>query len=434
LLPDLKWFIFSAIAALAGSVSAQNAWQIIAPNLATEITGVTFNADAKTGYVAGGANGVGAEVLKTVDGGNTWASTSDAFDLLPLDVTSYGNYVVSSGALITLTSTDGGNTFVDADCNACVGQCVRNIGPQANPIGIGLTGQFGDIFGVEGNGLAVSMNGGLNFTQYFNITQLQTGARYSSHPSANTWYITAGQWPGEGSDDQPSDQTTTGTGTGSTTTGGGGSTTTGGSGSTARVAGARSHRLTERLSVYRDDKGRIRHQFHTSSRSRSVGRSAQASGYMAQIAKTTDAGQTWTISYTSNNQFYFNGIDCDTETNCCAAAEADDGAYAGAYIYCTFDGTNWQQMYSQTNYTGASLLDVRTVGNGGYWAVGGIIDGAPEAAAFLYSSNGGRNWTVASTIPSQYTTSVDCSVATQDCWATVIDAEQTGSVASNVAA
>ena len=85
--------------------------------------------------------------------------------------------------------------------------------------------------------------------------------------------------------------------------------------------------------------------------------------------------------------------------------------------------------YNSTT-AGASLLDVRSVGTpGGYWAVGGIINGAPEASVFLYSGDYGHTWTPDSVLTGTYATSVDCSVNTQECWSTVLDVTQTASIA-----
>ena len=48
---------------------------------------------------------------------------------------------------------------------------------------------------VEG-GVAVSTNAGANFSSAFvNVAELQTFARYGAFPSANVWYLAAGQWP-----------------------------------------------------------------------------------------------------------------------------------------------------------------------------------------------------------------------------------------------
>jgi hypothetical protein len=51
------------------SAAGQASWKIIAPGIATEVTGIAFNDDSKTGFAGGAVNGYGASVLKSVDGG-----------------------------------------------------------------------------------------------------------------------------------------------------------------------------------------------------------------------------------------------------------------------------------------------------------------------------------------------------------------------------
>ena len=49
--------------------------------------------------------------------------------------------------------------------------------------------------------------------------------------------------------------------------------------------------------------------------------SGDDTGYTAVITKTTDKGKTWTKQYYSTGKFYFNQIDCASETHCMAVAE-----------------------------------------------------------------------------------------------------------------
>lgn len=191
--------------------------------------------------------------------------------------------------------------------------------------------------------------------------------------TANTWYVSAGEWPDSGND-QPT--TSTGTNTGSTT-----------------AAGARStvRKITGKVSVVRDEAGAHRLAFSAPAGTRVSGRAAQSAPtgqYVAQLLKTTDAGATWTSLFLKYNWAYFNGIDCLDENRCCAGAENDDENGA-AYIVCTQDGGNtWNQTVVQ-NVTGSSILDLRVVGTDGYWAVGGIAAEIGGEADFWYSGDAG---------------------------------------------
>lgn len=410
-------FLASSLA-LVAPVVAQNNWQIIAANVATEATGISFNPDGKTGFMAAGINGQGSNVLKSIDGGVSWAQSSDPMELLLLDVSSYNNNVLAAATFSELFSNDTGNTFYPSTGGvATAAQCVRDLfDGSGNPIGFGIAGDFGLFNPTEG--VAVSTDGGATLTSYA-IPQLNTLARYASFVSPTTWYVSAGQWP-ESSSDQPSDQAPT-SGSGS------------GSGAGLKV---QSRAITERMSVHYDAESK---QYMREFKSRQAVRSlsgeralqpAPNTSYAAQIAKTTNGGQTWVSQYYSLNQFYFNGIDCLSTDNCCAAAENDNtDATGGAWILCTTDGgANWNQTY-YTNASGSSLLDLRAVDSTTYIAVGGVMGSSgPGGAGFLLSTDGGNTWIVDSVLSGYYATSVEC--AAGSCWATLIDSLQTSSVAS----
>ena len=63
--------------------------------------------------------------------------------------------------------------------------------------------------------------------------------------------------------------------------------------------------------------------------------------YTAGIAKTADGGSTWTMQFHSQGSFYFNDIDCVSETHCVAVAEGHNGNNPGVHIFTTVDGKNW---------------------------------------------------------------------------------------------
>lgn len=412
-------FLALAASTLACAAAQANGnWTIIAANIGTFSTGISFNGDGKTGFLAVGANGVGAEVLRSVDGGNTWLKAKEPMELMVLDVTSYGTNVAAMGALAPMYSTDTGKTYNSSTVSTVgmgAGQCIRNLGFHDTPDGFAMVAQLG-LFTMD-NGVGISTDGGATYTPY-NITALTAGVRYGSFPSATNWYVTAGQWPGEGADDQ----TSSSSGSGSTTSSGGSTT---GSGAASKVI----RRVNARTSIVSTPAG-LRYE-HTTAPLRRGGRALQgASGYIAQIAVTADGGNTWTVPFTNTN-FYFNGIDCLDDTHCCAAGENDDqtGGFAG--IWCTADGNTWNQTY-YTNTSGASIMDLRVIGTNGYVAVGGAVDDSTDssAAAFAVSSDGGATWTVSAVIDDYLATSVDCAQGTGECWATLIDVTtQSASVA-----
>lgn len=370
---------------LVGASAAGNHWSVITQNIGTFSTGVSFNADGKTGFLAVGANSVGAQILKTTNGGKSWAATNDAPELMVLDVTSSGNDVQTIGTLVGEYSSDLGNDFETSkfSSGSGVGQCIRNLGPHDSPLGAAIVGQFGLIN--QADGIAVSNDGGKTYTVN-NITTLYTDSRYGAFPTATTWYVSAGTWPSSGSDDN-------------------------GSGSDVLPE---LHPITGKVSVHSTDAG-LRYNLKGASSA------VSQNGYQAQLIKTTDAGATWTSLFLRNNWAYFNGIDCLDANRCCVGAENDD-ANGFSTIMCTWDGgLHWNQTYFN-NATGSSILDLRVVGTDGYWAVGGVISQTGSAAGFLYSADAGLTWTLDTVIDGVYASSVDCAQGTQECWATLLDA------------
>lgn len=264
-----------------------------------------------------------------------------------------------------------------------------------------MVGDFGLV--TQDNGVAISNDFGKTYAAA-NISNLVTEARYGAFPSTTTWYISAGEWPSSGND-QP------------TTTGGTGGSTTAAPGEQTTVRA-----LTGRVSVVKGPQGHTL-AFTDSTSTRVAGRNLQSAPtgqYIAQIMKTTDAGQTWSSVFLKYNAFYFNGIDCLDENRCCAGAE-NDNTGGGAVVLCTWDGGNtWNQTLTYTA-DGAGVLDLRVVGTDGYWAVGGVAAEIGGSADFWYSGDAGATWTMTSSIPNVYASSVDCAQGTQECWATLLD-------------
>lgn len=115
-------------------------------------------ADEKTGYLAGGANGVGPEILKTVDGGTTFnpiEGINFGIDLLLLDIAASKETVVVTGIPQEMYSEDGGKTW-EHSIGGGISQSVRYIGPLAEGDGLhfGVAGQH-----LGGQGVAITKNG-----------------------------------------------------------------------------------------------------------------------------------------------------------------------------------------------------------------------------------------------------------------------------------
>ena len=174
---------------------------------------------------------------------------------------------------------------------------------------LGQNGDGGHKFGCAGtyrgkNGVAITQNSGRTFSPFVS-DKFYTIARYASFPTDTTWFVAAGEFP-----------------------------------SSNQTEGL----VRPRRSSFLNADGTYPKTF---------GKQAMApaavgdnNGYKAQIAKSTDGGATWTSLWGQNGTIYMNGIDCTSETHCCAVGESSDAPAAGAYIYCTFDGVNFNQTFA----------------------------------------------------------------------------------------
>jgi hypothetical protein len=153
------------------------------------------------------------------------------------------------------------------------------------------------------NGVGVTHDGGINYKGYGpskdQLDPQTYPARYASFPSEKVWYVSFGSFP-SAPPPAPSD-------------------------------GRSRRRINKKLSVYFDHnttETSFTYDMPTDASPKTTDGSCTAA-----IAKTTDAGATWEVLFTNVGGFYFNEIDCFSETHCVAVAEGDNG-----WIFTTRDG------------------------------------------------------------------------------------------------
>eukprot|EP01084_Bolivina_argentea_P000318 603_1 len=207
------------------------------------------------------------------------------------------------------------------------------------------------------NAVLYSADGGAAFEEKKITATLpkQALARYGALVDANTWFVTLGNWPSKKQ-------------------------------STASV-----HYQSARVSAMKTTEGKAK-RVSEKMNSR-VLKNGTADGYSAAVAKTTDGGATWTTVFSAETNFYFNAIDCVSETLCVAVGEGMN-AGAGAHIYRTTDGSTFTQvlelpsgqngMYSMMSLEFASTTQV--------WAAGSIEGGGSSSGLFYYSGDAGKTW------------------------------------------
>ncbi len=404
-----------------------------------------------TGYLPLDVNGVGTEIVKTTDGGFTWGPAApEPFALLLLDIAAFGpTDVAVVGALSMEYSTDGGASFNESASQFGAGQCIRAVGPRGSEEGFAAVGQWG-LF-TEANGIVFSTDGGKAFSVI--NTTLTADARYGAFPSDSTWFLTAGDWPGEQDDNPPEEGPYLP------------------EGSTLKnwvvdpahyftpvPPGAVVAKLQNTRVHYLRDPASQRltaaavHPAHIVDANRGphgLATMARAGGWEAQIAATTDAGKTWTVQFSKGNQgdFYFNGIECFSTTACCAVGEGGNGTY----IHCTQDGgSSWVETLCVSSFPAraasfappptpshppplcsidddpnSSLTDIACVGPTEAWAVGGEMGLlGPATPTFLHTLDSGATWVKQNDTTGfpygVYPISIDC-VPGAACWSTLLD-------------
>jgi hypothetical protein len=352
--------------ALFAAVAYAGTWSVKNLNFATIADAISC-ASPTTCIAPVGVNGQGSFIWMSTDGGNTWNTEQEPFELMFLGASMQGDTAVVADELSLLynnASTAGDYVFGYPKGDFLVtSQNVETFGASS----YAATGE--DPLN-NGNGVSVSTNGGANW-KWYNATILKTFARYGAFPSASTWYISAGEWP-----------------------------------ENHNAAGDDTYRrLTSRIHITQKSKTElgIRH-FNAAERSADFEAETPRAGdpgWKAQIVKTTDGGKTWTSQFYDEGNFYFNQIGCTDVNHCCAVGESDGTSSPGIRIYCTTNGgSNWNRVLYLNN-PDLSVLSLRWVSGTEGWAGGGDMNPFTFTGYFWHTMDGGNTWTNQS-VPGQY--------------------------------
>jgi hypothetical protein len=209
------------------------------------------------------------------------------------------------------------------------------------------------------NGVLASLDAGAAFAGYKVTSPVPEGstARYASIAGSGIWYVSFGSWTGE------------------------------------RRRTPTEVPLSERISMIYDSQGVWRRRAKKTSNP-----SKNHTGYSAAIAKTTDYGGTWLTVFSSEDDFYFNGIDCVDTSHCVAVGEGFN-ANAGIRVYHTSDGIAFTEVFrlNSTITQKYSVVSVRYATEHDVWAAGAVEGIFTSSALFITSKDGGRSWAVEST-------------------------------------
>lgn len=351
------------VVAAAAAVAVQaGTWSVANDNFATIAEAISCS-DENTCLAPVGLNGAGSFIWLTTDGGNTWNTEQEPFELMFLGAAmskTDGSAIVADELTLlynNASATAGEYMFSHAGGDyLCSSQNVEVFNGN-------WYGAAGESEVNNGNGVSISTNGGSTFTWY-NISELKTFARYGAYPSTTTWYIAAGEWPenvNPASDDTYRELS-----------------------SRVHIEQTSATEMRTRLFPAGDRHGRPQ---------------TGDAGWAAQIVKTTDGGKTWASQF-FDQSFYFNQIGCTDENHCCAVGEADTSSVPGIRIWCTADGMTWTNKLFIDN-PDLSIMALRFIDSNNGWAAGGDLGAFGITGYFWQTTDGGNTWSNV-TVPGQY--------------------------------
>jgi len=334
-----------------GAAAAQQ-WTVL--NFTQSVIGTVAVNGAGDVYIGGGDNGIGANVLRSVDGGNTFNMVNVASGEGFFMGSAFGsntNGIVTGLAIgggADQFTTDGVNFNRSTEVPAIYLETCQAANAGAEEGSFAVIGNIG-----SANGVAYSTDNGATFTAYgIPNTTNSNPARYGSFPSASTWYVSAGSFPNSNS-------------------------------SAASIKHKMPFHLTQHVSI--EVKGRLAPRVARRPAHSHPHRKLDGSGFTGAILKTDDAGQTWSTQF-STSEFYFNAISCASETVCFAVGEDDNNGYA----YATTDGTNWSLIKT---FESSSLLAVVALSETEVWIGGGEYASMGFNGLHAISKDGGKTWT-----------------------------------------
>eukprot|EP00746_Dinoflagellata_sp_MGD_P153434 gnl/MRDRNA2_/MRDRNA2_84248_c0_seq2.p1 gnl/MRDRNA2_/MRDRNA2_84248_c0~~gnl/MRDRNA2_/MRDRNA2_84248_c0_seq2.p1 ORF type:complete len:436 (+),score=76.44 gnl/MRDRNA2_/MRDRNA2_84248_c0_seq2:272-1579(+) len=220
-------------------------------------------------------------------------------------------------------------------------------------------------FSITGpDGVCFSSTGGAIYACHKVPLHNNGTGRYSSSPSANVIYMTAGQWP----------------------------QTNPGERIKQRPNGDRHYRVSGMLRIVYSNDGTVK----TAEMGQEAFDGDTNGTYTAELWKSADGGKTWKNLINDKGNFYFNDIHCIDETHCVAVGEgfAQDGSGSpGARVYVTEDGETFKLVHTESSLGTESLMAARMLSTTEHWVGGTAQPGSFTAPTFLlHSQDGGKTY------------------------------------------
>eukprot|EP00427_Karlodinium_veneficum_P015066 CAMPEP_0169135262 /NCGR_PEP_ID=MMETSP1015-20121227/40353_1 /TAXON_ID=342587 /ORGANISM="Karlodinium micrum, Strain CCMP2283" /LENGTH=505 /DNA_ID=CAMNT_0009199911 /DNA_START=15 /DNA_END=1532 /DNA_ORIENTATION=+ len=357
-------------------------WTVLDGQFSAVTIGIAFRND-KFGWTTQTTGSSLPQVVTTQDSGASWSPVAQApASPIPMSVTSKkgsgpSGVVALTGVGATEYSFDGEH-FNRSLALVLASQDIKY--------------QNGRMTLTQASGPCVSTTNGVFYTCHKVPYKYGQTGRYSSSPSANVIYHTAGTWPSK-------------------------------SGPTMDF-----FEITSNLRVARK-LGEVKYEVGPKTISKNDPPSNQT--YTAELWKSSDGGKTWKNIVADEGNYYFNDIHCIDDTHCVAVGEgfANDGSKSpGARVFMTIDGETFKEVHRETT-DGASLMAAKMLSATEHWAGGSSKAGGLTAPVLaLHSTDSGKTYTNEhGTIIGQMITAMDF-VSPQHGYATTVNALQVSSL------
>jgi len=217
--------------------------------------------------------------------------------------------------------------------------------------------QNGRMTVTQASGPCVSTTNGVFYTCHKVPYKYGQTGRYSSSPSAEVIYHTAGTWPQKS---PPSDDM---------------------------------FEVTRNLRMVRKS-GSIHYEVGPKTGNDANG---NTTSYTAELWKSSDGGKTWKNLIAEQGTFYFNDIHCIDDTHCVVVGEgfaADGSTSPGARVYTTTDGETFKEAHRESTTGGESLMAAKMLSATEHWAGGTTKTGGLAAPVLaLHSTDAGKTYT-----------------------------------------
>jgi len=361
-------------------------WTVLSGQFSAVSVGIAFRND-KVGWTTQTTGSDLPHVVQTTDGGASWAPVAQQPGTpMPMGVTAKKG----SGSAGIVDVTGLGSTAYSLD-----GQHF-NRSVALVLVSQDIKYQNGHVTLTTDSGPCVSTTNGITYTCHKVPYKYGQAGRYSSMPSENVIYHTAGTWP---------------------------SSKAMGSVNVVRD-------LTANLRIKKDEGSNYKYELGPKKFNTNDDPPTNYT-YAAELWKSADGGKTWKNLIAEQGSFYFNDIDCFDETHCVAVGEgfSNDGSTSpGARVYLTSDGETFKEVHREST-DGASLMSAKMLSATEHWAGGTTKAGGFTAPLLaLHSKDAGKTYTNEhGGVIGQMITSMDF-LSNQHGYATTVNALQVSSL------